>query len=66
LGDHRDKQDPNIADGNVFPDEVEVDLDMLGALMLNGVDEEVDGGDVIVVDESGLQQWGMELLEELS
>jgi hypothetical protein len=66
LGDHRDKQDLNIADGNVFPDEVEVDLDMLGALMLNGVDEEVDGGDVIVVDESGLQQWGMELLEELS
>jgi hypothetical protein len=65
LGDHRDKQDLNIADGNVFPDEVEVDLDMLGALMLNGVDEEVDGGDVIVVDESGLQQWGMELLEEL-
>jgi hypothetical protein len=44
---------------------VEVDLDMLCALVLNGVGGEVDGVDVITVDESALQQRSMELLEEL-
>jgi hypothetical protein len=34
----------------MFPDEVEVDLDMLGTLMLNGVAREVDGDDVATVD----------------
>jgi hypothetical protein len=33
---------------------VEVALDMLGALMLNGVGGEVDGADVVTVDESSL------------
>jgi hypothetical protein len=44
---------------------VEVDLDMIYTLVLNGVGEEVDGADVITVDESDLLQWSMELLEEL-
>jgi hypothetical protein len=56
----------DIADGNTFPDEVEVDLDMLSALMLNRVGGEIDDADVITVDESALRQRGMELLEELS
>jgi hypothetical protein len=47
-------------------DEVEVDLDMLGALMLNMVGGEVDDAKVVIVDESALRQRGMELLEELS
>jgi hypothetical protein len=55
----------DIADGNTFPDEVEVDLDMFSALMLNRVGGEIDGADVITVDESALRQRGMELLEEL-
>jgi hypothetical protein len=58
-------QDADITDGNAFPDEVEVDLDMLYALVLNGVGGEVDGADVIAVDESALRQRSMELLEEL-
>jgi hypothetical protein len=33
--------------------------------MLNRVGGEVDTGDVVIVDESALQQRGMELLEEL-
>jgi hypothetical protein len=49
----------------VFLDEVDVDLDMLGALMLNGIGGEVDGTDVVIVDESALRQRDMELLEEL-
>jgi hypothetical protein len=31
-----------------------VDLDMLHTLMLNGIDGEVDGADVVIVDESAL------------
>jgi hypothetical protein len=44
----------DIADGNAFLDEVEIDLDMLGALMLNEVVGGVDGVDVVVVDEGTL------------
>ena len=39
--------------GDPFPNEVEVDLHVLGALMLNGVGGEVDGADVVAVDEAG-------------
>jgi hypothetical protein len=58
-------QDADITDGNAFPDEVEVNLDMLCALVLNGVGGKVDGADVVAVDESALRQRSMELLEEL-
>jgi hypothetical protein len=58
-------QDADITNGNAFPDEVEVDLDMLCALVLNGVGEEVDGTDDVTVDESVLRQRSMKLLEEL-
>jgi hypothetical protein len=34
--------------------EVEVDLDMLHTLMLNGVGGEVDGAKIVAVDESAL------------
>jgi hypothetical protein len=44
---------------------VEVDLNMLCTLVLNGVGGEVDDADVIAVDESALCQQSMELLEEL-
>jgi hypothetical protein len=47
-------QDANITDGNAFPDEMEADLDMLCTLVLNGVGGEVDGADVVTVDESAL------------
>jgi hypothetical protein len=43
-------QDVDITDGNAFPNEVEVDLNIFCMLMLNGVGEEVDGADVIAVD----------------
>ena len=42
-------KDTNITSGNPLSDEVEVDLDVLGALMLNGVGGHVDGADVIAV-----------------
>jgi hypothetical protein len=47
-------QDVDITNGNAFPDELEVDLDMLCTLVLNRVGGEVDDADVIAVDESAL------------
>jgi hypothetical protein len=48
-------QDADITDDNVFPDKVEVDLDMLCTLVLNGVGGEVDGIAVVALDKSALQ-----------
>jgi hypothetical protein len=42
LGSRQDVEDSNISDGNALVDEVEINLNMLGALMLDGVDGEVD------------------------
>jgi hypothetical protein len=56
-------QDTDITNGNAFSNEVEVDLDMLCVLVLNGVGGEVDDADIIAVDESALRQRSMELLE---
>jgi hypothetical protein len=51
LGGCRDMQDTDITNGNAFPNEVEVDLNMLHTLVLNGVGGELDGIDIVVVDE---------------
>jgi hypothetical protein len=42
---------------------VKVDLNMLRALVLNEVGGEVDGADVVTVDDDALHQRGMELLK---
>ena len=49
--------------GDSFTDEVKVDFHVLGALMLNGVGGEVDGADIVAVDEAGRVQRMMEFLE---
>jgi hypothetical protein len=46
-------EDTNIPDINALVDKVEINLNMLGALVLNGVGGEVDGIDVVAVDQSG-------------
>jgi hypothetical protein len=56
-------QDTDITDGHVFPHKVEVDLNMLHALVLNGVGGEVDGADVVAVDECALCQRSVDLLK---
>jgi hypothetical protein len=56
-------QDADISDGYAFPHKMEVDLDMLRALVLNVVGREVDDIDVIAVDEGALRQRSMELLK---
>jgi len=51
------------SNGDPFPDEVEVDFHVLGSLMLDGVGGEVDGANVIAVDEAGGLQRLMQLLQ---
>jgi hypothetical protein len=52
-----------MTDDHAFLHKVEVDLDMLRALVLNAVGGEVDGVDVVVVDEGALRQRSVELLK---
>jgi hypothetical protein len=40
----------NVPDGNALVDKVKINLNMFGALVLNGVGGEVDGADVIALD----------------
>jgi hypothetical protein len=46
-------EDTNIPDGNALADKVKINLNMLGALVLNEIGEELDGADVVIVDQSG-------------
>jgi hypothetical protein len=55
-------QDTDITNDHTFPHEVDVDLDMLGALVLNGVGGEVYDTDIVIVDEGALRQRCVELL----
>jgi hypothetical protein len=43
----------HISNGDALTDEVEVDLNMLGALMLDEVGGEVDRANIVIVDQSG-------------
>jgi hypothetical protein len=56
-------QDVDITDGHTFLHKVEVDLDMLRALVLNGVGGDVDGTNIVTVDEGALRQQSVELLK---
>jgi hypothetical protein len=56
-------QDVDIIDDHTFPHKVEVNLDMLHALVLNDIGGDVDGADVIIVDEGALYQQSVELLK---
>jgi hypothetical protein len=56
-------QDVDIIDGHAFPHKVEVNLDMLCALVLNGVGEEVDGANIVAIDEGVIRQQSVELLK---
>jgi hypothetical protein len=42
----------DLADGDFLLNKVEINIHMLGALMLNGVGGEIDNADVIAVDKS--------------
>jgi hypothetical protein len=62
-GGRRYVQDADITNGHAFSHKVEVDLDMLRTLVLNGVGGEVDEADVVTIDEGALRQWSIKLLK---
>jgi hypothetical protein len=46
-------KNPDSSKGDSFTDEVQVNLNMFGALVLNGVAGEVDCANIVAVDEAG-------------
>ena len=56
----------NITSGNPLANEVEVDLDVLGALMLNRVGGHVHRADVVTVDQDGSTERNVKFLEKLA
>jgi hypothetical protein len=56
----------DVAKRHLLPDEVNVDLDMLGATVLNWVRSHVDCTDIITKDNGRSVKGMMKLLEELS
>jgi hypothetical protein len=56
-------ENPNLTKGHLFADEVNVDLDVLRSLVVDGVGRHVDGADVVAEDNGGGGQLDVELLE---
>jgi hypothetical protein len=61
----QDMEDVALTDGNLYSDEMKINLHMLRALMLNGVGGEINGADVVAVDESAARWRSQELMQEL-
>jgi hypothetical protein len=57
---------PDVADGHTVADEVQIDLHMLGPLVLHGVGGEVDRADVVAVDERAPGEGAVKLGQELA
>jgi hypothetical protein len=58
----RDMEDVDLTNGYLLSDKMKINLNMLRALMLNGVAGELHGADVDAVDESAPQRWSLELM----
>jgi hypothetical protein len=65
MRSRRDVENTNVPDGNALADKMKINLNMLGALVLNGVGGEVEGVDVVAVDQSGLRQGAVQLHKQL-
>jgi len=59
-------QDADFTEGDSLSDEVQIDLNMLGLLMLNWVDGKVNGTDIITVDHCSTTKRAAKLYEELA
>ena len=55
----------NSASGNLLTDKVKVNLDVFGALMLHRVRREVDGIDVVTIDDRSPSWRSIKLMEKL-
>ena len=59
-------QDTKSTNCNSLSDEVKVDLDVFGALMLNWIGGHVDDTDVVIVHQCGAAKRGVQLLVKLT
>jgi hypothetical protein len=59
-------QNTHITESYLFPDEVEVDLYVLGVLMLNWVGRHVDSANVVTVDKDRSSKRHMKLMKKLA
>jgi hypothetical protein len=59
-------QNTNITNGDSLSDEVKIDLNVLGVLMLHRVRGHVYGTDVVAVHQCGAPKRGMQLQEKLT
>jgi hypothetical protein len=66
LRSRRDVEDTNVPDDNALADKVKINLNMLGALVLNVIGGEVDGAYVVAVDQSGPRLGVVQLHKQLS
>ena len=65
LERRRYMENTNISKSNTITKKIEVNLHMLGMLMLNRVRRKVHGGDVVTVDHSSSLKMSVELRQEL-
>jgi hypothetical protein len=56
-------EDTDLTDGDLLSDKIEINLHMLGALMLNGVGGEVHSADIITTDKVAPRRQALELME---
>ena len=58
-------EDPNLSQGHLFADEVNVDLDMLRATMMDRVGGHVDRADVVTINNGGSAKRAAKLTKKL-
>ena len=59
-------KDPNLAQGDLLMDEVNINLNVFRATMMNGIGCHVDNDDIVAVDNRRRSNGNMELLQELA
>jgi hypothetical protein len=58
-------EDVDLTDGDLLSNKMEINLHMLGVLILNGVGGEVNGTDIVTVDMDAPRRRALELIEQL-
>jgi hypothetical protein len=56
-------ENADFTKGDSFSDEVQINLDVFGSLMLNWVSGEVNGADIITVDYCRMTKWAAKLYQ---
>ena len=59
-------KNPNLTERHLFPNKMNVNLDMLGTTMLNRVASHVDSADIITKDDSRRAERALKLLKKLT